>query len=88
MRQQPRLATKRLDRLIIAGEPRHEIEVHDPVFLVDAARPSSGECVTEVLGLPGPREWVTGNGIVVALTLIGRLLSSGVDASRPPGEQT
>lgn len=25
---------------------------------------------------------------VVALTLTGRLLSSGVDASRPPGEQT
>lgn len=25
---------------------------------------------------------------LVALTLTGRLLSSGVDASRPPGEQT
>ena len=33
----------------------HFDKVHEPVLLADVTQPSSGECVTEMFGLPDPR---------------------------------
>lgn len=64
-------STDRRSAVVVAGLQDHDVvpfdEVDEPVFLVDAPRPGSSECVTELLGFPDPGEGIPANIIEQAI---------------------
>jgi len=49
--------------IVVSSLQDHDVvafdQIHEPVLLVDSARPGAGECMTELLGLSDPGERIT-----------------------------